>query len=156
MKRKFVRTVSFAVAFAIVCAAAAGVMLSNVKKYEDGLVQIRLPALSALCESAEDVSLGLRTMSVSSDESLEDSKSYVRERSGAAIAGLFCFDPEYVKGLNEYFEAVYSFAESSTVPDRERALILSDHGAKIYYHTDDMLNEVLEQPAQMTGKGLIK
>ncbi len=145
LKRKTVRILSFATALFTVLAVTEYLGLLDRRKYEESLESIRLPALSALCEYSEGVSVGLRTMAVSSESGLADSRSFVREQASAALAGLYCFDSGSVEGLTEYFETVYGFADSTSAVDRERAISLSDHAAEIYYHADEIVSGILEK-----------
>lgn len=114
------------------------------REYEQSLEKIRLPALTALCEYSEAISVGLRTMAVSSDEALNDSAQFVREQSAGALADLYCFDYEHSKGLSEYFETVSEFARDSAENcSREKAIELSQHAENVYSHTDRILNSVI-------------
>lgn len=128
--------------------------ISERKKYEQSLEKIRLPALTALCEYSETVSIGLRTMAVSSDEALSDSAEFVREQSAGALADLYCFDYESVEGLSAYFESVNEFAtESAESCSCEMAIELSDHAEKIYFHADNLLGNILNGKASLLESG---
>gem|GEM_PF-6840976 len=144
MIQKRIRLFSFIISAFLVLGIFELLGILERQKYERSLEKIRLPALTALCEYSEAVSVGLRTMAVSSDEALTDSAEFVREQSAGAIADLYCFDYEYVEGLSEYFEAVNEFAENSSENcEREKAVELSLHAEDIYAHADGLLSDVI-------------
>lgn len=143
---KRIRLFSFIISAFIVLGVFEFLGILERRKYEQSLEKIRLPALTALCEYSEAISIGLRTMAVSSDEALNDSAQFVREQSASALADLYCFDYEYAKGLSEYFETVSEFARDSAENcSREKAIELSEHAENVYFHADRLLNGVINE-----------
>lgn len=143
MKRTTVRIAAYAAAAITVITVSGLTAAAERKKYCEALESIRLPALSALCEYAEDISSGLKIMSVSSDESLEDVRAFVKERASAASAGLYCFDAEKTQGISRLFSSAYALADSYTPPDSAKAAELSEISEKAFYKLDRLVSGVL-------------
>lgn len=150
MSSKNIRLFSFIISAFLVLGIFEFLGILERRKYEQALEKIRLPALTALCEYSQAISVGLRTMAVSSDAALSDSAEFVREQSAGAIANLYCFEYEQVEGLSEYFKAVNAFAEASAENcSREKAIELSDHAEEVYRRTDKLLSGILNEKASV-------
>lgn len=150
---KKIRLFSFVISAFLVLGIFEFLGILERRRYEQSLEEIRLPALTALCEYSEAISVGLRTMAVSSDDALYDSSEFVREQSAGAIADLYCIGSDYVKGLTEYFKAVNEFAETSAENiNREKAIEFSEYAEDIYQNSDRILNGILNEKVSLLEK----
>lgn len=150
MYQKRIRLFSFIISAFLVLGVFEFSGILEKRRYEQSLEKIRLPALTALCEYSQAISVGLRTMAVSSDDALSDSAEFVREQSAGAIANLYCFDYELVEGLSTYFKTVNDFTEASSENcNREKAIELSDHAERVYQNTDKLLSKILNEKTSL-------
>lgn len=151
-RRIFIRAVSF---FAAICVILAAEGLSEQKaraSYEETLGKMRLGGLTSLCEFSRDISVGLRLLAVSADNSMSDSAAYVGARVTGAIGCLNSFESANVKNISEFLNGTESFVQdfSGSEAQRKAAVMLSDYAQEMYYHLNDLTSSVMNEKYSLT------
>ena len=96
-------------------------------------------------------------LAVSSENSFDDSASYITARLMGAKACLNSFDSENVKNTEKFINTVSGFVGSfsGSKDERKIAIYLSEYAQEVYYHLNDVSSAVLNGVYSITEYGSI-